>query len=83
MYVTLSRTQVVKQTPPHLTSAAAEQILSQACDNEVQNAKRIRLGLEPLPVRTSTLPTRMSRGLLSIKPMSHTVADFLTHCTFS
>ena len=41
--------------PPHLTSAAAEQILAQACENENQNAKRLRIGLEPisqpLPVR--------------------------------
>lgn len=34
--------------PPHLTSAAAEQILAQACENENQNAKRLRLGLEPI-----------------------------------
>lgn len=34
--------------PPHLTSAMAEQILAQACDNENQNAKRLRLGLEPI-----------------------------------
>ena len=34
--------------PPHLTSPAAEQILAQACENENQNAKRLRLGLEPI-----------------------------------
>lgn len=34
--------------PPHLTSAVAEQILAQACENENQNAKRLRLGLEPI-----------------------------------
>ena len=34
--------------PPHLTSAAAEQILAQACENENQNAKRLRMGLEPI-----------------------------------
>ena len=51
MSVSTHRSQPVKHTPPHLTSAAAEQILSQACDNEVQNAARIRVGLEPLPVQ--------------------------------
>lgn len=37
-----------RPTPPHLTSAVAESILAQACDNESQNAKRMRMGLEPL-----------------------------------
>lgn len=40
----------MRPTPPHLTSAAAESLLAQACENESQNAKRMRLGLEPLPV---------------------------------
>lgn len=38
----------LRPMPPHLTSAAAEQILAQACDNENQNAKRLRLGLDPI-----------------------------------
>lgn len=42
--------QQMRPTPPHLTSAAAESLLAQACENESQNAKRMRLGLEPLPV---------------------------------
>ncbi|XP_037088764.1 nucleolar protein 4-like [Pollicipes pollicipes] len=37
-----------RPTPPHLTSVQAEQILAQACENESQNAKRMRLGLEPI-----------------------------------
>ena len=40
----------LRPTPPHLTSAAAESYLAQACENESQNAKRMRMGLEPLPV---------------------------------
>ncbi|RWS04534.1 nucleolar protein 4-like protein, partial [Dinothrombium tinctorium] len=32
----------------HLTSPMAEQILANACENEVQNAKRMRLGLKPV-----------------------------------
>ncbi|XP_012943198.1 nucleolar protein 4-like, partial [Aplysia californica] len=41
----------LRPTPPHLTSAAAESLLATACENESQNAKRMRLGLEPLPLR--------------------------------
>ncbi|KAK3851680.1 hypothetical protein Pcinc_041687 [Petrolisthes cinctipes] len=37
-----------RPTPPHLTSIQAEQILASACENEAQNAKRMRLGLEPV-----------------------------------
>ncbi|PVD23369.1 hypothetical protein C0Q70_16637 [Pomacea canaliculata] len=40
----------LRPTPPHLTSAAAEGLLAAACENESQNAKRMRMGLEPLPV---------------------------------
>lgn len=32
----------------HLTSPLAEQILAAACDNEYQNVKRIKLGLQPI-----------------------------------
>ncbi|KAL4235645.1 Nucleolar protein 4 [Mactra antiquata] len=39
----------LRPTPPHLTSAAAESYLAQACENESLNAKRMRMGLEPLP----------------------------------
>ncbi|XP_076441025.1 nucleolar protein 4-like [Babylonia areolata] len=39
----------LRPTPPHLTSAAAEGLLAAACENESQNAKRMRMGLEPLP----------------------------------
>ncbi|XP_037273026.2 uncharacterized protein LOC119164929 isoform X2 [Rhipicephalus microplus] len=35
---------------PHLTSPLAEQILASACENETNNAKRMRLGLQPLPM---------------------------------
>ncbi|CAL4082090.1 unnamed protein product, partial [Meganyctiphanes norvegica] len=35
-------------TPPHLTSIQAEKVLASACENEAQNAKRMRLGHEPI-----------------------------------
>ncbi|XP_055712835.1 nucleolar protein 4 isoform X2 [Phlebotomus papatasi] len=37
-----------RPTPAHLTSVQAEQILALACENESMNAKRMRLGLEPI-----------------------------------
>lgn len=37
-----------RPTPAHLTSVQAEQILAIACENESMNAKRMRLGLEPI-----------------------------------
>lgn len=37
-----------KPTPPHLTSVHAEQLLARACENEAENAKRMRLGVEPI-----------------------------------
>lgn len=46
----------IRPTPPHLTSAAAETILAIACENESSNAKRMRMGLEPLPVSQSSTP---------------------------
>jgi len=42
---------------PHLTSPEAESILAQACENESNNAKRMRMGLEALSV---CRPTRYS-----------------------
>ncbi|CAH1182462.1 unnamed protein product [Phyllotreta striolata] len=62
-----------RPTPAHLTSVQAEQILATACENESHNAKRMRLGLEPvsqpMPVLPGTQPTdttaqiNSSRGL--------------------
>lgn len=43
----------------HLTSPMAEQILATACENECQNAKRMRLGLKPLAVN-AVGPTSLS-----------------------
>lgn len=37
-----------RPTPAHLTSVQAEQILASACDNESMNAKRMRMGMEPI-----------------------------------
>ncbi|KAJ3636688.1 hypothetical protein MTP99_000207 [Tenebrio molitor] len=45
-----------RPTPAHLTSVQAEQILATACENESHNAKRMRLGLEPVSQPMPILP---------------------------
>jgi hypothetical protein len=42
----------------HLTSPMAEQILATACDNECQNAKRMRMGLKPIAVSLVCLKSK-------------------------
>ena len=45
-----------RPTPPHLTSVMAEQMLARACENESENAKRMKLGLEPV---SQSLPSQL------------------------
>ncbi|XP_011695033.1 PREDICTED: nucleolar protein 4-like isoform X1 [Wasmannia auropunctata] len=45
-----------RPTPAHLTSVQAEQILATACENESENAKRMRIGMEPVSQPMPTLP---------------------------
>ncbi|XP_017888261.1 nucleolar protein 4-like isoform X2 [Ceratina calcarata] len=45
-----------RPTPAHLTSVQAEQILATACENESDNAKRMKLGKEPISQPMPTLP---------------------------
>lgn len=54
----------VRPTPAHLTSVQAEHILAQACENESLNAKRMRLGLDPVSQPMPTVPTPMVRSLI-------------------
>ncbi|XP_066999420.2 nucleolar protein 4 [Anabrus simplex] len=58
-----------RPTPAHLTSVQAEQILAQACENESHNAKRMRLGLEPVSQPMPLLPSASNEGRPS--PMEH------------
>ena len=53
-----------RPTPAHLTSVQAEQILSMACENESMNAKRMRLGLEPIS-QTLNIPLSHSSEIQS------------------
>ena len=58
-----------RPAPPHLTSVQAEQLLARACENESENAKRMRMGLEPIsqpmPVITTTIPAMSSETISS------------------
>lgn len=54
-----------RPTPAHLTSVQAEQILATACENESHNAKRMRLGLEPVSQPMPILPGAQVSFILS------------------
>ena len=54
--VTLIVIFVQRPTPPHLTSVLAEQLLARACENEAENAKRMRMGLDPV---SQSMPTSL------------------------
>merc|ERR1719282_1484174 len=67
-----------RPTPPHLTSVLAEQLLARACENEADNAKRMRMGMEPvsqpLPAGHGESPPPSSRPqdqLLTLLSNSH------------
>ncbi|XP_039430478.1 uncharacterized protein LOC120413630 isoform X4 [Culex pipiens pallens] len=55
-----------RPTPAHLTSVQAEQILAVACENESLNAKRMRIGLEP--ISQSVTPTTAVSYMTSEPP---------------
>lgn len=54
-----------RPTPAHLTSVQAEQILATACENESHNAKRMRLGLEPVSQPMPILPGTQVSSILA------------------
>eukprot|EP00093_Oithona_nana_P009700 09700.XXX_147474_125173_1 [CDS] Oithona nana genome sequencing. len=55
-----------RPAPPHLTSIQAEQLLAKACENESENAKRMRMGLEPISQPMPAVST-------------HSIVDVLSH----
>ena len=63
-----------RPTPAHLTSVQAEQILASACENESHNAKRMRLGLEPVSQPMPIIP-----GALPVETIARTT--MLDHYT--
>ncbi|KAL4716425.1 hypothetical protein ACJJTC_015853 [Scirpophaga incertulas] len=64
----------VRPTPAHLTSVQAEHILAQACENESLNAKRMRLGLEPVSQPMPTVPNTMP---IDTAPQAGAASSFL------
>ncbi|KAK3576309.1 hypothetical protein CHS0354_033999 [Potamilus streckersoni] len=64
----------LRPTPPHLTSAAAESLLAQACENEGQNAKRMRMGLEPLAASAMNTMNPLSVVPTTSQPQKPTMA---------
>lgn len=59
-----------RPTPAHLTSVQAEQILAIACENESMNAKRMRIGLDPIsqtaPLTNATNVSEVSSASLRV-----------------
>ena len=68
-----------RPTPAHLTSIQAEQMLAFACENESLNAKRMRIGLEPIS-QTLTIPSSVSSDL-PVPPLLYTTAKSLDSIT--
>ncbi|KAK5864188.1 hypothetical protein PBY51_001148 [Eleginops maclovinus] len=65
----------IRPTPPHLTSAMAENILATACDNETRNAaKRMRLDSYPAD-EPATGDKTSSRDPASVTPSGFTIAS--------
>jgi len=66
-----------RPTPPHLTSVLAEQLLARACENEAENAKRMRMGIEPISQSMPTsLITSSTVDTLSGPPQPSFAASF-------
>jgi len=66
-----------RPTPPHLTSVLAEQLLARACENEAENAKRMRMGIEPISQSMPTsLITSSSVDTISGPPQPSFVSSF-------
>lgn len=63
-----------RPTPAHLTSVQAEQILATACENESHNAKRMRLGLEPVSQPMPLLPVGTTSVVDTTAPINATTA---------
>ena len=52
-----------RPAPPHLTSIQAEQLLAKACENESENAKRMRMGLEPI---SQPMPASITHSIVDV-----------------
>ncbi|XP_071022703.1 nucleolar protein 4-like [Oncorhynchus clarkii lewisi] len=64
-----------RPTPPHLTSAMAENILAAACESETRNAaKRMRLDVYQGPEEPATADKNSSRDPASVAPSGFSLA---------
>uniref|UniRef100_A0A8W7PFQ4 Nucleolar protein 4 helical domain-containing protein n=1 Tax=Anopheles coluzzii TaxID=1518534 RepID=A0A8W7PFQ4_ANOCL len=64
-----------RPTPAHLTSVQAEQILAVACENESLNAKRMRIGLEPISQTVSQPAATSAESPTAVPTMYQTLAN--------
>ncbi|XP_073326872.1 nucleolar protein 4-like [Pagrus major] len=65
----------IRPTPPHLTSAMAENILAAACDNETRNAaKRMRLDVYPATDEPASVDKPNSRDPTSVAPSAFAIS---------
>ncbi|XP_061839676.1 nucleolar protein 4-like isoform X1 [Nerophis lumbriciformis] len=65
----------IRPTPPHLTSAMAENILAAACDSETRNAaKRMRLDVYPAD-ETISVDKPSTRDPASVAPSSFVISS--------
>ncbi|XP_011601089.1 nucleolar protein 4-like isoform X2 [Takifugu rubripes] len=65
----------IRPTPPHLTSAIAENILAAACDNESRNAaKRMRLDVYPATDESASVDKSNLRDPVSVAPSGFSIS---------
>uniref|UniRef100_A0A182SUU7 Nucleolar protein 4 helical domain-containing protein n=1 Tax=Anopheles maculatus TaxID=74869 RepID=A0A182SUU7_9DIPT len=64
-----------RPTPAHLTSVQAEQILAVACENESLNAKRMRIGLEPISQTVSQPAATSAESPTAVPNMYQNLAN--------
>ncbi|XP_022043639.1 nucleolar protein 4-like [Acanthochromis polyacanthus] len=66
----------IRPTPPHLTSAMAENILAAACDSETRNAaKRMRLDVYQATDEPVSVDKPNSRDPVSVAPSGFTISS--------
>uniref|UniRef100_A0A672ZFQ7 Nucleolar protein 4-like a n=1 Tax=Sphaeramia orbicularis TaxID=375764 RepID=A0A672ZFQ7_9TELE len=66
----------IRPTPPHLTSAMAENILAAACESETRNAaKRMRLDVYPSTDEPASVDKPNSRDPSSVAPSGFTLSS--------
>ena len=73
----------IRPTPPHLTSVLAEQLLARACENEADNAKRMRMGMEPVSQVTMTSTMMKSYASHSVEIQENSVTAGFSYKNFS